>query len=474
MSKNTLDTSSASGDQDTIHNTITVAQADGARSEHALRKIGLLANREFKSRITQRSYKITLIIISLAILIGTCIPTIIAFFAKGSGSAQTNLTLVNNAGSIANLDNTALNQYFTRSLNGTSSSSSHFTVHIASAGDINRLKAQVKSGNVDILLVVDRDATRNLHVTYYTQSASSSSTTPPQVQGVVNQLSILDKSSQLGLSAAQTQSLFTPPAFTIVSTQAASTKNDIAQRLTGYIIGIAGMLLLFTAIIQYGTGVATGVAEEKGTRIMEILVNAASPFQLMTSKILGIGAAGLLQMFVQVIVGILGMLIQNPLSKLLGVSALSISLTLNATTIMVLVLLLVYFILGFLLYAAIYAAVGALLQRVDEVQSATSPITMLLMVGYIASFIGGSLLLANPQAPTWFSVMSLIPFFTPTMMMVRVGAGAAPTWEIGLSIILLAATTLLCIWIAGRIYRFGILMYGQKPKLGQIIKIVRQ
>jgi ABC-2 type transport system permease protein len=474
MSKSTLDTSSTSEDQDTIHQNITIAQTDGARSEHTLRKIGLLANREFKSRVTQRSYKITIIIISLAILIGTCIPTIIAFIAKGNGSAQTNLTLVNNAGPIAKLDNTALSQYFTRSLNGTSSSSSPFIVHIASTGAINGLKTQVKNGSVDILLVIDRDATKNLHVTYYTQSASNNSSNPPQVQGVINQLSILDKSSQLGLSTAQTQSLFTPPPFTIVSTQTASPNNDIAQRLTGYIIGIAGMLLVFMSIIQYGVGVATGVAEEKGTRIMEILVNAASPFQLMAGKILGIGAAGLLQMFIQVVVGILGLLIQNPLSKLLGVSALSISLTLNTTTIMVFVLILVYFILGFLLYAAIYAAVGALLQRVDEVQSATSPIALLLMVGYIASFIGGSLLIANPQAPTWFSVMSLIPFFTPTMMMVRVGAGAAPTWEIVLSIILLAATTLLCIWIAGRIYRFGILMYGQKPKLGQIIKIVRQ
>lgn len=476
MSNRIQESTTTSANQGQAHPDATITHKDGSRSEHAIRKIGLIATREFKTRIQQRSYSISLIIIAAIILIGTCVPTAIAFFTRGSTSL--NLTMINNAGTIANLDNTTLSQYFSRALNGTSlsssSSSTHFTLHTATASELNSLKGEVKNGKISILLVIERDTTKNLHFTYYTNSMSGDSSNAPQIQGVANQLSTLDKASQLGLNTTQTLNLFTPPAFNIVSTQTSNGNDDITQRLTGYFIGIAGMILILMSIMQYGVGVATGVAEEKGSRIMEILVNAASPFQLMSGKILGIGAAGLLQMLIQVIVGVLGFLIQYPLSALLGVSSIHITLTLNPTIIMVFVLMLVYFILGFLMYATLFAAVGALVQRIDEVQSASAPVTTFIMIGYAASFVGGSMLITNPVAPMWFRVMALIPFFTPTMMMIQAGAGVASFWEIALSIVLLVAMVFICIWISARIYRYGILMYGQKPNMKQLFKIVRQ
>jgi ABC-type Na+ efflux pump, permease component len=478
MSNKIQESTAASANQGQTHPDAIITHKDGPRSEHAIHKIGLIASREFKTRIQQRSYTISLIVIAAIILIGTCVPTAVAFFTRGSASV--NLTMINNAGTIANLDNTTLSQYFSRALNGTSSSASssssstHFTLHSATASELNNLKGEVKNGKISILLVIERDATKNLHFTYYTNSMSGDSSNAPQVQGVANQLSTLDKASLLGLNTTQTLNLFAPPAFNIVSTQTSNGNNDLTQRLTGYFIGIAGMILILMSIMQYGVGVATGVAEEKGSRIMEILVNAASPFQLMTGKILGIGAAGLLQMLIQVIVGVLGFLIQYPLSSLLGVNSIQITLTLNPTTIMVFVLMLVYFILGFLMYATLFAAVGALVQRIDEVQSASAPVTTFIMIGYAASFIGGSMLITNPVTPTWFRIMSLIPFFTPTMMMIRAGAGAAPFWEIALSIVLLIVMVFVCLWISARIYRYGILMYGQKPSMKQLFKIVRQ
>jgi ABC-2 type transport system permease protein len=119
------------------------------------------------------------------------------------------------------------------------------------------------------------------------------------------------------------------------------------------------------------------------------------------------------------------------------------------------------------------AALGALVKRQDEVQNGTAPINMLFMVGYLSSFIGGGTALSGNTSATWFKVMSLIPFWTPTVMLMRVGVGDAAPWEIALSIVLLIATILICAWGSARIYRFGVLMYGQKPSLGQIVQILK-
>src|SRR6266851_2140509 len=157
--------------------------------------------------------------------------------------------------------------------------------------------------------------------------------------------------------------------------------------------------------------------EVKGSRIMEILVNAATPFQLMVGKIVGIGAAGLTQMACIVVVGIGALLLQNPLqAALFGANGGGFTLNITGASITLLLLLLVYFLLGFLLYATLYAAMGALVKRQDEVQNAVAPLTSLLVIGYVVSFFG----VYTPDA-TWMKVISYIPFWTPTTMLVRIG-----------------------------------------------------
>lgn len=202
---------------------------------------------------------------------------------------------------------------------------------------------------------------------------------------------------------------------------------------------------------------------------MEILVNAATPFQLLAGKIIGIGAAGLTQMTLFVVVGIGALLLQLPLqTALFGSNAGGLNLNIAGASITLLVLLLVYFILGFLLYATLYAALGALVKRQDEVQNAVQPLTLLIAVGYVVSIFG----IYTPDA-LWFKVISYVPFWTPTTMLVRVAVGAVAWWEIVLTIVLMIVAIFVCAIIAGRIYRFGVLMYGQRPGLGQLVRLVR-
>jgi ABC-2 type transport system permease protein len=452
---------------------ITV-QSSPTINKHTLHNIQLISEREYKNRTRQRSFIISTIVMAVLIAIGTFVPTIIAYFSSRS-TTQTTIAIVNHAGTIATLDTAGITQYFATSLNGTSgtgtSGKDHFKLTVEPITNINTLQTQVKNGKITIILVIDRTANKDLRFTYYT--ASNNTTDQPQIQALANQLSVMDKAARLGLQPAQTQSLFAAPQFTVVNTQANQNNSDTSTRLSDYFMGMAGMILIFMSISIYGVGVASGVAEEKGSRIMEILINAATPFQLMVGKILGIGAAGLTQMIILVAVGLGGLAIQSPIQTALGITNIGFSFNINSTSVTVFVLLLVYFILGFLLYATLYAALGALVKRQDEVQNGTAPINMLFMVGYLSSFIGGGTALSGNTSATWFKVMSLIPFWTPTVMLMRVGVGDAAPWEIALSIVLLIATILICAWGSARIYRFGVLMYGQKPSLGQTVQILK-
>jgi ABC-2 type transport system permease protein len=441
--------------------------------QNTLRNIGLIIAHEYKKRLAQRSFIISTIIILVLIIIGSFIPTIVQYISATS-TAQTKIVVVNNAGSIAGMNNDTLLSYINTNLNGpaqgqSASSTPPYSIQVASADSISSLQSQVKNGSLSILLVLDRSPNQDVQFTYYTNANPNSDSNVSNVQALAGQLSLLDRSSRLGLTPAQTSKLFAQPEFLVVSVGQTQNKRSTSEIVSGYILAYVGIILIFTSVLLYGNGVAMGVAEEKGTRIMEILVNAATPYQLMAGKILGIGAAGLTQMATFVVVGISMLLLQNPIkAALLGSNTGGLKLDITGSSITILLLLLLYFILGFLLYATLYAALGALVKRQDEVQNAVQPLTWLFMVGYIASFF----VISAPDA-TWVKVVSYIPFWTPTIMLVRVAVSSVAWWEIALTIVLMIVAIFICTAFAARIYRFGVLMYGQRPGLGQLIKIAR-
>jgi ABC-2 type transport system permease protein len=452
-----------------------VVRSGVAYRQNTLRNIGLVTEREYKSRVTQRSFIISTIFMIVIIIIAAFLPTIIQFFAsRSSSNVQTRLVILNNAGSVGDRQGDGLTAYIRTLLNGAlsgqDSSSAPFAVS-AETDTVSNLQKKVSDGSVDILLVLDRDANQDVRFTYYTHASvsdTSSAAQIQQIQALATQLSEADKSASLHLTPEQQQRLFAAPAFSVVHTST-DTRNA-GDQVVGSIIAYVGVVLLFICINIYCVGVANGVAEEKGSRIMEILINATTPFQLLAGKVLGIGAAGLTQLALLVAIGIGAVELQTPIQHALFGNTTGSGLTINITGVSITLLLcvLLYFILGYLLYSTLYAALGALVKRQDEVQNAVLPLSMLFMAGYFVSFLGTA-----ASGTTWFKVISLIPFFTPTTMLTRVGSGTVADWEIALSVVLMVIFILLCTAISARIYRVAVLMYGQKPGLGQLLKIVR-
>ncbi len=450
------------------HTSVTVS-AGGAATLHTWRNIRLIIGREYKNRITQRSFIISSIIILVIVAIGAFVPTIVQLIASRTNS-QTHIVVVNNAGTIAGLNETALASYINSALNGTNTSSkAPYAITSQPEARQGSLRNQVKNGGLDILLVFDRSAQGDIQFTYYTHTDPTSDSNLPTVQALAQQLNFLDASQRLGLTPSQTSKLLAQPAFTVVNTQQNQNSKPESQVIAGYVLGYVGNILIYMAVILYGMSVAMGVAEEKGSRVMEILVNAATPMQLLIGKVVGIGAAGLTQMACIVLVGISALLAQVPLqAALFGSSSGGFLASFTGVSIQFLLLLLVYFILGFLLYATLFAAMGALVKRQDEVQSAVQIPMMLLLGGYFVSFFG----IYAPDS-TWMRVISYVPFWTPTTMLTRIGVGAVAWWEIVLTIGLMIVAIFVCALISARIYRLGVLMYGQKPGLGQLAKMVR-
>ncbi len=245
-----------------------------------------------------------------------------------------------------------------------------------------------------------------------------------------------------------------------ISESGEAKKRGFNQAIYGTFVFI---VILYMALLLYGIAVMRGVLEEKSNRIMEVLLGSMSPGQLMVGKILGIGLVGLTQMAVYA--GTAGALrawvaaqkIQGEWTGMLdSVSPLKMTY------------FVVFFVLGYFLYVGIFAAIGAVCNSEQEAQNLQTPVTMILVVPYAASFF----VIANPDSML-ATVGSLIPFFTPMLMYARISTITPPAWEIALSIALL----LLSIWLVFRgvakVFRIGVLMYGKRPTIPEILRWAR-
>ena len=246
-------------------------------------------------------------------------------------------------------------------------------------------------------------------------------------------------------------------------------------------------MLLYIFIFAYGGMIMMSVIEEKTSRIVEVMISSVKPFQLMMGKILGTSLASLTQFLAwsillvilsYVFTAIFGiessvqnneMLLSSSGNVSMNQEALDmVSAFLNLPLLNILVAFLLYFIGGYLLYASLFAAIGAAVDNQTDAQQFMMPITIILI---LALYVGMFTVPEDPNG-TVALIFSYIPFTSPVVMMMRIPNGV-PVYEQIISIIILYFTFVLCIWFAAKIYRVGILMYGKKPSIKELIKWLR-
>jgi ABC-2 type transport system permease protein len=234
------------------------------------------------------------------------------------------------------------------------------------------------------------------------------------------------------------------------------------------IVGAVFGVLIFITIVIYGMWVAAGVVAEKSSRVMELLVSAASPRQLVIGKALGIGLAGATQYVLVLVPAIITLLLEDRIATVLLGPGAGIAPSLRALSPALLLAFGVYYTLGFALYSLIYAAAGSLVSRPEDLQIIALPLSLLAIVGYIQA------ILALTGGITGFiRFASLVPFWSPFVMLTRLSVGRVEPVEIVVSISLLLLTILVTAVVAIRIYGAGVLLYGQRPGLRAYIAAAR-
>jgi ABC-2 type transport system permease protein len=254
--------------------------------------------------------------------------------------------------------------------------------------------------------------------------------------------------------------------------------------IRSYIVGLVISFVLYISLAIYGQMVLRGVMEEKTTRVAEVVVSSVKPEVLMIGKVLGVAGVGLTQMALWALGAFYIMSMLVPIVQKMGSkgaaaavasnpanasAAAAASLPLPTFSVGTVIAIAVFFLLGFLLFSSLYAAAGATVSSEQDAQQAATPIAFLL----VPSAILVQPIALNP-ASTMAQIFSWIPFTAPVIMPLRMTMIQVPWWEVAGSIGVTLVTCALTLWVAARIYRVGLLMYGKRPSIGEIARWVRQ
>jgi len=418
-----------------------------------------VAVREYRSRATSRSFLIGTVILAAIAFAATQLPVLIDV---AEGTSRTRVAVVVRANNMPSDSAVAI----TGTLNGqTGTSHRAFDVSWYQGGDAAAAQKSLEDGKIDALLVVDRDpASENLSFTLRTDMPSDGQPVIA-ITSAATYLALDDGLARAGTSIGALQK--TKVTVLPVLGSSAGAANSISREISTNLLSTGLIVLIFMAIVTYGTWVATSVAEEKGSRVMELMLNATTPLQMLAGKVIGNGGAGLTQYGIILGAVIVGLLTQGPIHRAV-VSGSSTSDAFGGLSVPVLGAFVVLFVLGFLLYSLLYAALGSMVSRQEDVQSATSPLMMLVMIGYFMSIFGLS---AIDEA--WVRIASFVPFFSPYLMLARVSVGHVEVWEFGLAIGFLLVAIAIALVVAARIYSAGVLLYGQRVGFRQILKAAR-
>lgn len=233
------------------------------------------------------------------------------------------------------------------------------------------------------------------------------------------------------------------------------------------IVGLAVAMLLYVTIFIYGLNVLRGVLEEKQTRVAEVVISSVPSNTLLAGKVLGVGAVGFTQLLIWFGTSVVMYQLRAPLLAKLGANA-SMAFSIPSVSWGTGGMLLAFFVLGFFFYAGLFAAVGATINSEQEAQQAQTPIMLLL----VSSIMFAQNVLMQPDGAL-ATTMSILPFSAPIIMPLRMTVAPVPVMEIVLSLLSVAAGAAFTTWLAGRIYRVGLLMYGKRPSLRELWRWVR-
>lgn len=325
---------------------------------------------------------------------------------------------------------------------------------------IDSLRAQVERGDLGAYMILDDETLARGAITFVAEKQPSSIRAFGLRQVVVQTALAIRMQDDL----ADVAGLLAGGEFDLEVLGNSQSFEDVT-----FIQAYLGAFFLYMSLLLFAIQVMRSVLEEKRDKVVEIIVSAMRPADLMLGKILGVGLVGLTQLGIWIGSAILiyqsglpAMMKLNPEANFEMIRAAIPGMGYVG-------LLLLYFLGGYFMYSSLYAAVGAMCSTDEEAQQAQFPVIMLLVVPIV--FVTG--VIQDPDS-TLSVGLSFVPFFTPILMFARAVAGGAAAWEVAASAVLMAVTVVAIAWLAGRIYKVGILMTGKRPTLPELVRWVRE
>lgn len=420
-----------------------------------MRSVWLIIKREYLTAVKTKAFVITTVLLPL---VGIGFFVMIVFLVNHQPTKTFRLAIIDDTGGLASSISQALDAKLP-------DGQPQFTIVKAierpaeEDGIETELRGDVLAGNLDAYLLVPRDLTKSVQL--HTRNPGDFALQGPLL-AAVNRAIIVDRLSARGIHVDDASEITRGADLELIKV---TKSGETVEKGQSFGIAIGLVLLLYMSLLIYGIIMMRSVLEEKTTRTMEVLIASVNPFQLLTGKILGVAGTA----FTQLVIWIVSLLIllsygaamaatMGPDSPFSGVH-IPVSLIVYAV---------IFFIGGYFLYSAMYAAIGAACSSEHDAQQlqwvATAPLVFTMLIY--------SMVLSDPGS-TMSIALSEIPFFAPVLMPLRISLQTPPFWQIALSIILLFATTIGAIWASSKVYRVGVLMYGKRPTIPELVRWLR-
>lgn len=433
-------------------------------------KLGLIIQREYMSIVGRKSFLVMTLLVPVLMAACCALPVLLAYFNEDNGSVE----------NVAVLDETGR---FSKAI--ADNSNYHFVPLAANAGKTDPRQFYEKSGgSVAAVVVIPRNVMESGKVSVYSENTISPALSS-HIEDCLSDTLTAAKVASYGVPGLQKM---IDESRIDVSVNGVRWSDDGGEQMSSadvaVAIGFALAFLTYMFVLSYGAMIMNSVVEEKTNRIVEVVVSSCKPFQLMMGKIIGVGLVGLTQFAIwAVLLGIVG----SVGGMALGVSGMMsapdvtasamamgadpdlmhlVQSVLSVNYLPIVVCFVLYFVGGYLLFASLFAGFGSAVDQANDASQFMMPVMIIMIVAFYA----GIACVDNPSGPmaVW---CSMIPFTSSIVMMVRLPYDV-PLWQLATSLVLLYGTAAAMVWLSGRIYRTGILLYGKKLTFRDIAKWV--
>lgn len=413
-----------------------------------MRNVWLIARREYLEQIRGKAFRITTIMVPL-VFVGLF--ALIFLAGKNSGTGKHLVIASNDAALAEGIREQLVSEKEARTIVE--------VVAPAAPGDRDRLRQRVTAKQVDGVLWLETGAEDMQPKATYESLASGDFATVARLAGAVSRVVMQQKLARRGMTAEEIGALTGH-----VNIETETVKNGKASRSSAartFVTAYAMTLLLSFTVVMYGLNVGRSVIQEKTSRIFEVMLASVQAEEMLAGKLIGVGAVGLTQ------IAIWGFAAAAFGGSALAATSMPGKLGIHISGVEV-ALFCIYFLLGYILYSALFAGLAATVSTEQELQqySPLAAVPIWLSFGMMAFII------SNPNS-IWSVVISMFPPCAPITMFLRIESEFPPVWQIALSIGLMVAAILVLLWLATRIYRVGILMYGKRANLPEMLRWLR-